>query len=91
MLPNVDVIETDKGKEYFKIIENLFINDSLSPDYKNSKEDVQIGHSYFMGCEENLKMRMKYEVLPIIQEYLKDGIFKEEARATIEEFERSIS
>lgn len=91
MLPNIDVIETEEGKRYFKEIEMLFINDSLSPDYKNSKEDVQIGHSYFMGEEANLKMRMKYEVLPIIQEYLKDGIFKEEARVKIEAFENSIS
>lgn len=58
----------------------MFNNDSLSPDFKNNKEDVQIGHSYFMGDEGNLTMRMKYEVILIIREYLKDGIFKEEAR-----------
>lgn len=90
LFPNVDIIETDKGKEYFKITEKLFNNDNLSPDYKNSQEDVQIGHSYFMGEEENLKMRMKYEVIPILREYLKDGIFKEEARGEIDQFETII-
>lgn len=91
LLPNVDIIETNKGKEYFRIVENLFNNDSLSSDYKNSKEDVQIGHSYFMGEEENLTMRMNYEVIPILREYLKDGIFREEVREKIAQFEAVVS
>lgn len=91
MLPNKDVIKTDKGKAYFDKVEALFSEEFLSSDYKNSKEDVQIGHSYFMGSEENLDMRMKYEVIPILQEYLKDGIFNEDARKEIKELEELIS
>jgi len=91
LLPDQDIIETDKGKEYFSLVENLFSNDNLSQDFKNRKEDVQIGHSYFMGKEENLLIKMKYEVIPILKEYLKDGIFKEEAREKIELLEKQIS
>ena len=90
MLPNRDVIETEKGKGYFDRVEVLFSEEFLSSDYKNSKEDVQIGHSYFMGEEENLGMRMKYEVLPILQEYLKDGIFNEDARDEIIKLEKNV-
>ena len=49
-------------------------------------EDVWLGHSYFICKNENgidtedskaepiLKMKMKYEVIPILKEYIKDGI-----------------
>jgi len=83
LLPQSEVIETEKGKEYFRRVEELFSNEKLSSDFRNTKEDIQIGHSYFMGSEENLPMRMKYEVIPILKEYQKDGIFKEETRDLI--------
>lgn len=38
-------------------------------------EDLKIGHSYFMAdTPEKLKMKMKYEVIPLIKEYMKDGL-----------------
>jgi len=90
LLPNKEIIETDKGKEYFDKVEELFSNDNLSPDYKNSKVDIQIGHSYFMGSEGNLPLKMEYEVIPILKEYLKDGIFKESVREKIEQLKKQI-
>ena len=34
-----------------------------------------IGHSYFMGESlEGLKLKMRYELLPLLEEYRKDGI-----------------
>jgi hypothetical protein len=55
----------------------------LAQDFR--PEDVWIGHSYFITKDyENdsqdekgkaeLQMKMKYEVVPILKEYLKDGI-----------------
>lgn len=54
--------------------------DSLSKDFR--PEDVWLGHSYFitksdhpeLSEEEQLKLKVRYEVLPILKEYLKDGI-----------------
>jgi Cdc6-like AAA superfamily ATPase len=38
-------------------------------------EDLKVGHSYFLANDmETLKMKMQYEVVPLIQEYIKDGI-----------------
>ncbi len=38
-------------------------------------EDLMIGHSYFMANSlENLKMKLEYEIIPLIREYEKDGI-----------------
>jgi len=87
MLPNQEVVETEKGKELFQKVEKLFDEDNLTLDYKNSKENIQIGHSYFMGDEKDLPIRMKYEIIPIIKEYMKDGIFVEEVREKIEHLE----
>jgi len=57
---------------------------TLAPDFL--AEDVWIGHSYFICKNEDgsdkvkaeaepiLKMKMCYEVIPILKEYIKDGI-----------------
>lgn len=38
-------------------------------------DDLMIGHSYFMASdEEELKNKIEYEVLPLIAEYINDGI-----------------
>ena len=38
-------------------------------------EDLMVGHSYFMAPdEEGLKLKIEYEVLPLIREYAKDGL-----------------
>lgn len=38
-------------------------------------DDLMVGHSYFMSAsEEELRDKMEYEVLPLISEYINDGI-----------------
>lgn len=38
-------------------------------------DDLMVGHSYFMSdSEEELREKMEYEVLPLIAEYINDGI-----------------
>ena len=38
-------------------------------------EDLMIGHSYFMAkYKEELKLKLEYEIKPLIREYAKDGI-----------------
>jgi MoxR-like ATPase len=52
-----------------------FISDPshLTGDY--SIDDLMVGHSYFMAdSEEDLSNRIEYEVLPLIAEYINDGI-----------------
>jgi len=60
-------IALDKFSKVEKILENI------SPDFES--EDLMIGHSYFMAKDESeLKMKMEYEVIPLLHEYRKDGI-----------------
>ena len=47
-------------------------------------ENVWIGHSYFIMNDENgidrTGLRIQYEIIPILEEYIKDGIFKDPSR-----------
>ncbi|WP_298308612.1 AAA family ATPase [Flavobacterium sp.] len=83
VLPNDSVIENTAAKVLFEEISNLFESkDTLASDFK--KEHVQLGHSYFIVKDnEELNMRAKYEIVPILEEYLKDGILLEKAEKTI--------
>lgn len=40
-------------------------------------EDLKVGHSYFLAKDmDTLCMKMRYEVVPLIKEYIKDGILR---------------
>lgn len=83
VLPNENVIQNVTAKMLFNEIKTLFGNDFLSPDFK--AKDVMIGHSYFLVKDDSeLKTKLKFEIKPILREYLKDGIFLETASSKIE-------
>ena len=80
--PNDTIIENQKAKNLFTYVDLLF-KENLSPDFK--KYDVMIGHSYFLAQDDNqLKMKLDYEIKPILREYVKDGILIESAATHIE-------
>jgi len=55
----------------FAKVTDLF-NTNLSPEFK--KEDVQLGHSYFITKNTPIDIRWEYEIKFILLEYIKDGI-----------------
>ena len=57
--------------ELFESVE-LFINKhQIDMDF----EDLMVGHSYFFAKDENeLELKWQYEILPLLNEYIKDGI-----------------
>lgn len=58
--------------ELFEKIER-FISSKISPEF--DLNDIMIGHSYFMATDKaNLKMKLEYEIIPLLKEYEKDGI-----------------
>ncbi len=80
--PNETIIENQKAKNIFKYLDLLF-KEHLSPDFK--KDDVMIGHSYFLVQDDNqLRMKLDYEIKPILKEYLKDGILLDSAEVHID-------
>ena len=98
VLPNAEVIKTEKGKELFNIVAKLFVKQkdgvNINSDFLASDFDyksVQLGHSYFLlkeGTPDEIKteleMRLKYEIIPILNEYVKDGLLLESAKDEIE-------
>ena len=91
-----DVLPNDKivsiGSK-FKDVEKLFKNEdgsrasTLSPEF--NPDDVMLGHSYFIGDEKKLKEKLKeklqYQVIPLLKEYIKDGVLNESVTAKIKE------
>lgn len=55
----------------------LKISEHLSEEFR--PEDVWLGHSYFIKGESDFVLRKKYEIAPILKEYVKDGILKQTA------------
>lgn len=61
--------------------------DTLSDEYK--PEDVWIGHSYFLMQDEegvdNSRERILYELIPLLEEYVRDGVLTADTQEVIDE------
>lgn len=84
--------DTDVGRKALNLFnslmneeEGIFANDMLEDD-SICVEDIKIGHTYFLGkgdlkVEQELdylKYRIEYQIRPVYEEYVKDGIIKKE-------------
>lgn len=57
--------------------------ETLSEEYR--PEDVWIGHSYFiMDGEYALQDKLLFEIIPLLEEYIRDGVLTSEAQQTID-------
>jgi len=92
------VIEAENFElDLFKKVSTLFIRNFESYAANNSvelemsehmseefrPEDVWLGHSYFIKNEGDFELRKRYEIIPILKEYVKDGILKQSAEQII--------
>jgi len=95
MLPTPLELGDDFQTDAFKAISELFVkemdkdkpSDHISDEFKERPQDVWIGHSYFIANEEAFPMRLQYEIIPILEEYLKDGILNSDAKEVIKKLE----
>jgi MoxR-like ATPase len=72
----------EKAKRLFDLVDNLF-NENISPDF--AKKDVVLGHSYFLAeSEDDLKLKLEFEIKSILREYVRDGLLQDTAKDTIE-------
>jgi 5-methylcytosine-specific restriction endonuclease McrBC GTP-binding regulatory subunit McrB len=66
-LGNIALEDFDRLKDFMK--KNGVVNEDLDI------EDIMVGHSYFMAKSiEKFEIKKKYEILPLLHEYRKDGI-----------------
>ncbi|MFV8367593.1 McrB family protein [Flavobacterium sp. XS1P27] len=84
----IDDVVTDpdlnaKAKGLYHKVAELFNEDTdktvyLQSDFK--AKDVQLGHSYFLvETEKQLELKLEFEIKPLLNEYVKDGILSEDA------------
>lgn len=74
-------IEKEKDRLLFNKIKRLFSREYISSGIK--AEDIQIGNSYFIYNKDDVEhkeYKIRYEIIPILLEYYKDGMFKKKAR-----------
>lgn len=76
ILPNKDVADDE---ELFERVQTIF-KENISPEF--NADDVMLGHSYFIG---DVKTKLKYQIKPLLKEYVKDGVLNESAMKSIEE------
>lgn len=74
------VILNEKARALFKDIKSFIENDKNHPRDMDI-DDLMVGHSYFMvdqdvplPPEEQLKLKIQYEVIPLLKEYFNDGL-----------------
>jgi 5-methylcytosine-specific restriction protein B len=79
-----DPVTQKKALKLFDQVSDLFGKDYLNSDFKAN--EVQLGHSYFLAENQGqLKLKLEYEIKPLLREYIKDGILKEQASKIVEE------
>ena len=90
VLPDIKVVyETVKDNwndsaelQLFYIIEKMFESYMNSDDY--NRNDVQIGHTYFLRkteesiAKEEMRNRFLFQVVPVLREYYNDGILMDD-------------
>ena len=95
LLPDRAVVENKSDApsalSLFDKVSALFYGDDacVSDDFR--ADDVAVGHSYFLA-EDNGELREKilFQVVPILEEYLRDGVLNENARAKIGDIESTV-
>lgn len=87
ILPKNFEQEEDFQSELFQLVSHLFVkeiksstaeleaSEHLSLEFQDRPQDIWLGHSYFFKKENmDFSLQLKYEIVPILQEYVKDGI-----------------
>lgn len=65
--------EDSKQVQLFDDVYAFLNDDKKHPDM--DIDDLMVGHSYFMAEDDNeLKLKLEYEIIPLIREYNKDGV-----------------
>jgi 5-methylcytosine-specific restriction protein B len=93
-------LKEDFHHELYNEVKRVFKDPYLSPEFQ--AKDVELGHSYFIQQyhhgkkasditkrPHDFRLRIKYEILPILREYVRDGILYDTAKTVIEKIEDS--
>ena len=82
VLSNDAAITHNKAKSLFTAVKQIF-DEHTSPEF--DQQAIQIGHSYFLVDDSEITMKLKYEIKPLLIEYINDGVLLESAREKVNE------
>ncbi|MGI9296665.1 MAG: AAA family ATPase [Gammaproteobacteria bacterium] len=86
--PKAEVITNETAREFFNRVDGVF-DEHISPDFDAA--DVRVGHSYFLADgNAELSAKIVYQVVPILREYVKDGVLTKDAESVIDEIEKDV-
>ena len=74
----------DVALNFFNRVNAIF-DRHISSDFDAA--DVRVGHSYFLATGSKLGYKLVYQAVPILREYVKDGVLKQGAESEIQEIE----
>jgi 5-methylcytosine-specific restriction protein B len=78
VLPDESVITFPPALVFFNEIKGIF-DEHTAGDFDTN--DIMLGHSYFLAKDiQTLRIKLKYEVMPILKEYIKDGVLNKNDR-----------
>ena len=75
--------------EYFDKVKEWMTEENVTGDI--DAEDLMVGHSYFLADNEaKLKAKMVYEVIPLLREYINDGILTSDIKKELTDWETEL-
>lgn len=86
-------------KELFDAVSGLFVESTTDAQPKSNRKtlaedfdclDVWIGSSYFLMQNQDRRERYRYEIRPLLMQYLRDGVFKPAAEEEIQKMEAEL-
>ena len=91
--PERDIIEQQfpDALDIYDETQSLFdkVNGDMPSDF--NADDVRIGHSYFMAKGRTLDNQIMHQVIPILREYVKDGVLRNTASQKIDKIQDDIA
>lgn len=82
---DVDVLIKKYGKDSIQVKLFNAVNEFVDTNNANELDlaDLKVGHSFFMVEEKQLRLNLDYEIIPLLREYYKDGLLKQDITPAI--------
>jgi hypothetical protein len=93
---NPDIIKNEKARKLYDEVVSLFLGPEGEPSqYLHTDfepHDVIPGHSYYLAADDRvLALKLQYDLLPILKEYVRDGILTELPQTKVQAFYDAIA
>lgn len=82
VISDENLIEDEYSKKVYEYVKEI-IDTYISEEY--NKDDIMVGHSYFMFEKTEMDLSLRYNIIPLLEEYYKDGILIDKSDKKVQE------